>query len=362
MLFERKKQIVAFLLCFSMAFCLLYLTFYCAFLFHQNKMLQLRYAEILTHHLEITKDITRIKDALTKLEESSVSLNQQLHMKLNEFTSVHSGTDLTLFDRVPTLATNFFDLNQILNQIDESRQNLRLSKSMANSIPFHYPTVGPVNSLFGARMSPTTGEQKIHKGIDIAANTGQPVYATAQGVIEFAGIEGKYGRMILIDHPFGFKTRYAHLNQVRIKAKQKVKRGQLIGIVGESGATTGAHLHYEIMLNDHAVDPMPFLNHEGFDLFAEAATDHNKTSVGTTPKYALTRDDATKELTPVFLKFAFALGIIFISLLLFALINFKLILLTNLIETWWQRRHATQNRQVPVLYWPTKRWRRRDRP
>jgi murein DD-endopeptidase MepM/ murein hydrolase activator NlpD len=99
----------------------------------------------------------------------------------------------------------------------------------------------------------------MHQGVDIAAEPGTPIFAPADGVISFAGFDGGYGQLISLDHGFGVVTRYGHCSQMFVKIGQKVHRGEKIGNVGNTGSTTGPHLHYEVRINNIPVDPRNFI-------------------------------------------------------------------------------------------------------
>jgi murein DD-endopeptidase MepM/ murein hydrolase activator NlpD len=129
----------------------------------------------------------------------------------------------------------------------------------ANSAPNLWPVEGPVTGSFGERIDPFNGEGAFHSGIDIGSNDGQPVVAPADGVVVFADFMGGYGRAIMIDHGHGITTRYGHLGNFAVTAGQHVHRGDTIGFVGESGRSTGPHLHYEVRINDTPVNPHKYL-------------------------------------------------------------------------------------------------------
>jgi murein DD-endopeptidase MepM/ murein hydrolase activator NlpD len=99
----------------------------------------------------------------------------------------------------------------------------------------------------------------MHEGTDFAAAYGTPIYATADGVISYADWDSGYGRLIKIKHDFGIETRYAHLSQIRVEVGQRVSRGDRIGDMGNSGRSTGTHLHYEVRFGAKAVNPMTFI-------------------------------------------------------------------------------------------------------
>ena len=131
----------------------------------------------------------------------------------------------------------------------------------------HIPAIFPVketevkyiSSFFGYRPDPIYKVEKFHSGIDFSAALGTDTYATGDGVVaDVERNEWGYGNLVVIDHGYGYKTRYAHLHKAAVRKGQKVKRGQKIGTIGDSGKTTGVHLHYEVLKNDVQVDPINF--------------------------------------------------------------------------------------------------------
>jgi murein DD-endopeptidase MepM/ murein hydrolase activator NlpD len=129
----------------------------------------------------------------------------------------------------------------------------------ANSAPNLWPVEGPITGSFGERIDPFNGEGAFHSGIDIGALYGQPIVAPAEGVVEFADLMGGYGRAIVLDHGHGITTRYGHLKSFTVFPGQHVHRGDTIGYVGDSGRSTGPHLHYEVRINDVPVNPHKYL-------------------------------------------------------------------------------------------------------
>jgi murein DD-endopeptidase MepM/ murein hydrolase activator NlpD len=124
---------------------------------------------------------------------------------------------------------------------------------------FTWPVNGAVTSGFGARAHPIFGESRMHAGIDIGASSGTPVKAGDDGVVVMAGANGGYGNWTLVDHGGGLATGYAHQSSIGVSAGQRVSRGQVIGRVGSTGASTGPHLHFEVRVNGNPVDPMAWL-------------------------------------------------------------------------------------------------------
>jgi murein DD-endopeptidase MepM/ murein hydrolase activator NlpD len=129
----------------------------------------------------------------------------------------------------------------------------------ANSAPNLWPVEGPVTGSFGERIDPFNGEGAFHSGVDIGAVFGQPIIAPADGVVDFADFMGGYGRAIILDHGHGITTRYGHLKSFLVFPGQHVHRGDTIGYVGDSGRSTGPHLHYEVRINDIPVNPHKYL-------------------------------------------------------------------------------------------------------
>ncbi|NNF99034.1 MAG: M23 family metallopeptidase [Desulfobacteraceae bacterium] len=132
-------------------------------------------------------------------------------------------------------------------------------KTLLASTPAIRPSDGWVTSRFGYRISPFTGRREFHKGLDIANRKGSPIIATADGVVSFVGEKGALGNVVIIDHGHGLRTRYAHLDKALKNRNDKVKRGDVIAQIGNSGRTTGTHLHYEVHLNGVQVNPSKYI-------------------------------------------------------------------------------------------------------
>ena len=132
-------------------------------------------------------------------------------------------------------------------------------KSLLASTPSIWPVKGWLTSTFGYRSSPFTGRRELHKGLDIATRSGTPVIAPADGLVVFAGREGGFGNMIIIDHGYGITTRYGHNSSLEAKLGQKIKRGDVIARVGNTGRSTGPHVHYEVAVNGVSVNPSRYI-------------------------------------------------------------------------------------------------------
>jgi murein DD-endopeptidase MepM/ murein hydrolase activator NlpD len=154
-------------------------------------------------------------------------------------------------------------LRDVLGRLEDRLQVVRTDvdrrQALAAATPSIWPTVGWLTSGYGSRPDPFTGEGASHPGLDISADKGRPVYATANGLIESAAWSGNYGNLITVDHGYGLKTRYGHLSGFAVKAGDRVNRGDVIGYVGATGRATGAHLHYEVLANGQTINPLQLL-------------------------------------------------------------------------------------------------------
>ncbi len=132
-------------------------------------------------------------------------------------------------------------------------------RSLLASTPSIWPARGWVTSDFGTRIDPYTAERKMHEGLDIATPIGQPIYSPSDGTVVFAGTEGGYGKVLVIDHGYGVKTRYGHLSEILVHLGDRVGRGDKVAAVGNTGKSTGPHLHYEVRVNGIPENPRKFI-------------------------------------------------------------------------------------------------------
>ena len=169
---------------------------------------------------------------------------------------------------------------------DEVFEMARNKSEMLSSIPAIMPVKAVdlkyISSYFGYRPDPIDNKIKFHSGIDFSAKEGVSVYASGDGkVVEVETSRWGYGKMITIDHGYGYKTRYAHLKNFAVRKGQKVTRGQMIGRVGRTGKSTGSHLHYEVLKNDVPINPMHFfyndLTPDQYEKILEQSTIPTKT-------------------------------------------------------------------------------------
>jgi murein DD-endopeptidase MepM/ murein hydrolase activator NlpD len=150
-------------------------------------------------------------------------------------------------------------LRGLENRLSSVRRDVERREALASATPSIWPAHGWLTGTFGGRSDPFTGEPGFHQGLDISTEKGSPVFATADGSVEAAAYSGDYGNLIVLKHAFGLKTRYGHLSSYAVKPGQAVKRGNVIGYVGSTGRSTGAHLHYEILANGNLINPLQLL-------------------------------------------------------------------------------------------------------
>lgn len=148
------------------------------------------------------------------------------------------------------------NLNATFKFLEQSFQKQFL---LLASTPSIAPVKGFISSGFGFRRNPFTSVSDFHMGIDITAPLGKPVVSSANGTVSFAGFKSGYGNLVSIDHGYGIQTHYAHLSKILVKTGQRVKRWDIIGLVGDTGQSTAPHLHYEIVKNDTPVNPLDYM-------------------------------------------------------------------------------------------------------
>jgi murein DD-endopeptidase MepM/ murein hydrolase activator NlpD len=129
----------------------------------------------------------------------------------------------------------------------------------SNYTPSTWPVLGHITDGFGERLDPFSGEGAFHTGVDVAADYGAPVHATADGVVVTADTHTGYGRVVIVEHGFGLTTWYAHLSSYAVVAGTRIKRGEVIGYAGISGRSTGPHVHYEVRVNNAPVNPWRYM-------------------------------------------------------------------------------------------------------
>jgi murein DD-endopeptidase MepM/ murein hydrolase activator NlpD len=142
---------------------------------------------------------------------------------------------------------------------EELQGHLNDQRSVSGARPTGWPVKGWLTSAFGIRRDPFDGQRRMHEGVDIATRTGTPVLATAAGIVREVGTEPGYGKLVVIDHGYGYSTLYAHNSRILVKVGQRVRRGDQVAAAGNTGRSSGPHVHYEVRLNGVPANPKKYL-------------------------------------------------------------------------------------------------------
>jgi murein DD-endopeptidase MepM/ murein hydrolase activator NlpD len=200
------------------------------------------------NHIKSLIDLDKLKKSFRSIDESVLKINQSLQKRGLAGIAVKNAGGEENFE--------ITDINEIT---DYYNTKIRSLENTLDIIPIGVPTNGIITSPFGYRENPFTGfNTELHAGIDFKGNIGDPVKATALGIVIFAGDKGGYGNCIIIKHEGDFSTLFGHLSQINVKVGQTVKIGEIIGEIGNTGRSTGPHLHYEISKNNEKINPLEY--------------------------------------------------------------------------------------------------------
>ena len=207
--------------------------------------MQNAYAELEQMNSNLNKNMQDTQKALDTKKQELVEVSDSLS-EIEVMIGLSTATeDIPLKERVSLTKLNSEDM-------------LILLQFIPNGSPIEYKGI---TSKFGYRTHPTLKRKEFHRGSDMRAKMKTPVYATADGIVEWGGYHKRsgYGHLVILQHNYGFKTYFGHLNKVVIKSGQFVKKGDLIAYTGNSGMSSGPHLHYEVRFNERAVNPFWFV-------------------------------------------------------------------------------------------------------
>jgi murein DD-endopeptidase MepM/ murein hydrolase activator NlpD len=196
--------------------------------------------------------------------QSTISSLKQTEVEFKRIFSLHSKEKI--LENLDTSDSGSIDMEDLKKQIritmesvGEIKDYLSEQRDVYVATPRGWPVDGHITSPYGPREHPMTGAKEFHGGVDIAAEPGRPVTATAEGIVSFAGWSGANGNLVVIEHGFGFSTFYAHNKKVAVKTGQRVKRGDVIGYIGSTGSSTGPHVHYEVWRDGRSTNPKVYL-------------------------------------------------------------------------------------------------------
>lgn len=216
-----------------------------------------------------------VQAKVTRLEAANARLTSHAGIASEEFdfeqdAAIGGMSDPA--DQEEFSVPDFIQSLEILSaKLDEHQQKLSMLDSILMvdklenaAIPSGKPVAGGwISSGFGERTDPISGKHDTHKGLDFAGPKGTEIYAVAKGVVTWSGKQKGYGNIVEIDHGHGYVTRYAHNEENIVKVGDKVEKGQLIGLMGSTGRSTGTHVHFEVEQDGKRVDPKPFLKSVG---------------------------------------------------------------------------------------------------
>ena len=235
---------------------------------NENKILKAKLVELSEQYENIQNDLGNLE---VKTDNLRIAANLQPVSEDEKLLGIGGGSFDNSLDFLSS--PDDFDYNKVFNTIDkvskqfefeksqysEISNKMQKNKDLFESLPAIMPTKGEYeSSQFGMRLHPILKIMKKHYGIDFVTNIGTPVYAPGKGKVIFVGRRGGYGLEVEIDHGYGYRTRYAHLSKSLVKKGQHVTRGDLIAKTGNSGLTTGPHLHYEVSHNGVKLNPAQF--------------------------------------------------------------------------------------------------------
>jgi murein DD-endopeptidase MepM/ murein hydrolase activator NlpD len=231
-----------------------------------------------TNYNSLRRDQDRLKEQYSQLQTQVKDTNQRLDSLQSLASEVAMAYGITSFRQSPfgSLDAEVEPDTQFQQSVDEFGYLAKHASALPTmtsgarllpaaqigglgAIPVIWPVVGRITGRFGERLDPFSGEGAFHPGLDIASHYGDEVRATADGVVTEVGRDGGYGRLVVIDHGFGVTTWYGHLSGFNVQPDMHVKAGEVIGYEGDSGRSTGPHLHYEIRIYNTPVNPWRYL-------------------------------------------------------------------------------------------------------
>ncbi len=222
--------------------------------------------------IETLLKTAREAEKIIKKDEDNFGLNLGFYREMQDYylsQSIVANGGLGLQDLIVEQLMKKLDMTQNSSiPLKENKELIKPSKDLKTNVAlnlnFVRPVSGEISSSFGWRIDPFTGKRSYHRGIDIKAKEGIPVKSAESGEVIFAGKKGGYGNLVIIEHSGGYKTYYAHLEEIEVKKGDSVAKGTIIGKVGSTGRSTGPHLHFEIRRGDRVLNPLSELKNFKF--------------------------------------------------------------------------------------------------
>ena len=216
-----------------------------------------------------------VSDAIRKAGYGGTNRYEQLMDMANAELVMNTTQKMDMLNRQLYIQSKSFD-----EVVDLCKGHDEMLKCIPAIMPVSNKDLKKTASGYGTRIDPIYNTPKFHAGMDFSANIGTPVYATGDGKVIKAGWETGYGNLIQVDHGFGYVTWYAHLSKYKVRPGQKVVRGEVIGEVGNTGKSTGPHLHYEVHVQGKVQNPVNYyfmdLSAEDYDKMVQIAANHGK--------------------------------------------------------------------------------------
>jgi murein DD-endopeptidase MepM/ murein hydrolase activator NlpD len=224
---------------------------------------------------QVTSELNRLKEERLKITQSfqaiqknsgrlkyQVSRNSRSRFTQYSLSYIHQKADTG--DIINKVDQNFTQIAEYIALEQQEQKKLITDLSRYHQKMEHFPAINPlqksrVTSWFGRRIHPKLGYSHFHTGVDLAASIGSKVFATADGKVSFVGYKSGYGYTVIINHGYGYQTVYGHNSKLLVNVGAQVKKGQIISLSGNSGTSTGPHLHYEVRIEGKPVNPVWFL-------------------------------------------------------------------------------------------------------
>jgi murein DD-endopeptidase MepM/ murein hydrolase activator NlpD len=265
-----------------------------------EKLLRAENERMKDRYRELNKETKKIEQQMKELEDR----DNEVYRSIFEATPIPDSARLKDLEKeqqitkvegmeqndlINSIVTSLNNMSSRINVQKASYKDLGVMAKNKEKILAATPAIQPVSNAdlkriasgFGYRIDPVYKTVKLHPGLDFAAPAGTPIYATANGTVEFAGNRGDgYGNNVIINHGYGYKTLFGHMFRIKVRSGQRVNRGEVIGWVGSTGKSTGPHCHYEVIKNGNKIDPIYFfyndLTPEQFDRLLKLAAAANQ--------------------------------------------------------------------------------------